>query len=134
MITQWIRKWPLLVLPTLAVVLYSLVVLIWPAATLTALRLLFGVYALADGLIIMNRLPHSALNHSWPLQTRGLTSIALGVFMGLSTGLTAPALGVIIVAWVILAPTLEAMALNRVASARQAVRDHPTVHEMVRTR
>lgn len=133
MMTLLTHKW-LLGLRGLAVVVSGLASLVSPVATLTALRLLFGAYALADGLIIMRQLARSELAHGRGLQVRGLTSIALGVFIGLWSGVTAPALVVIIAAWVILARAFEAVAVHRAESERQSVWDHLTVRKMVRAR
>ena len=134
MMMQLIRKWSLLVLPAVVVMLYALAALIWPVATLTALRLLFGAYALADGLIIMSRLARTDLDHGRRLRARGLASIALGVLIGLWSSATAPALVAIIAAWVILARAFETGAMRVVAEKWQTVWGNLTERKMVRAR
>ena len=134
MMMQLIRKWSLLVLPAVVVMLYALAALIWPVATLTALRLLFGAYALADGLIIMSRLARPDLDHGQRLRAWGLVSIALGVLIGLWSSPTAPALVAIIAAWVILARAFETGAMRVAAEKWQTVWGNLTERKMVRAR
>ncbi len=134
MMTQLTHKWWLLGLRGLAVMLSGLTALVWPVATLTALRLLFGAYALADGLIVMRQLARSELDHGRGLQVRGLASIALGVFIGFWSSVTAPALVAIIAAWVILARAFKTGAINVVAGKWQTVWGNLTEHKMVRAR
>jgi uncharacterized membrane protein HdeD (DUF308 family) len=134
MMTQLIYKWWLLGLRGLAVTLSGLAALVSPVATLTALRLLFGAYALADGLIIMRQFARPGLDHGGMLRTRGLASIALGVFIGLWSGVTAPALVAIIAAWVILARAFETGVMRVAAEKWQTVWGNLTEHKMVRAR
>lgn len=135
MITQLIHRWWLLGLRGLVVMLSGLAAFVSPVTTLTALRLLFGVYALADGLIIMRQLARSELDHGRRVQVRGLASIALGVFIGLWSSITAPALVVIVAAWVILARVSESGAMRVVAVKRQTLWGDLTAHKkMVRAR
>jgi len=134
MITQLIRKWSLLVLPALAVMLYSLAALIWPVVTLTALRLLFGAYALADGLIIMRWFARTDLDYGGMLRARGLASIALGLFIGFWSSVTAPVLAVIVAGWAILARAFETGAMRVAAEKWQMVWGNLTERKIVRTR
>ena len=112
MITQLTHKWWMLGLRGLAVMLSGLAALVWPVATLTALRMLFGAYALADGLIIMSQLARPDLDHGRGLRLRGLASIALGVLIGLWSSATAPALVAIVAAWTILARAFKTEAIE----------------------
>jgi len=134
MMTQLIHRWWLLGLRGLAVVLSGLAAFVSPVATLTALRLLFGAYALVDGLIIMRRFARSDLDHGWMVRTRGLASIALGAFIGLWSGVTAPALVAIIAAWTILARMFKTGALNVAAGKLRSVCSNLTERKMVRAR
>jgi uncharacterized membrane protein HdeD (DUF308 family) len=134
MMTQLIHRWGLLGLRGLAVVLAGLASLVSPVAMLTALRLLFGAYALVDGLIIMRQLAGPDLDYGWRLRTRGLASIALGVLIGLWSSVTAPALVAIIAAWVILARAFETGAMRVAAEKWQTVWGNLTERKMVRAR
>jgi uncharacterized membrane protein HdeD (DUF308 family) len=134
MMTQLTHKWWWLVLRSLAVMLSGLAALVWPIATLTALRLLFGAYALADGLIIMSQLARPKLDHGWRLQLRGLASITLGLFIGLWSSVTAPALVAIIATWVILARVFKTGAMSVAAGKWRSVWGNLTEHKMVRAR
>ncbi|MGC9396232.1 MAG: DUF308 domain-containing protein [Anaerolineae bacterium] len=134
MITQLTHKWWLLGLRGLTVMLSGLAALISPVATLTALRLLFGACALADGLIIISRLARTDLDYRRMLRTKGLASIALGVLIGLWSSVTAPALVAIIAAWVILARAFETGAMRVAAEKWQTVWGNLTERKMVRAR
>ena len=134
MMTQLIYKWWLLGLRGLVILLSGLAALVSPVATLMALRMLFGAYALADGLIVMRQLARSDLDDGRRLQVRGLASIALGAFIGLWSGVTAPALVAIIAAWVILARAFETGAMRVAAEKWQTVWGNLTEHKMLRAR
>jgi uncharacterized membrane protein HdeD (DUF308 family) len=134
MITQLAHRWWLLGLRGLAIMLSGLAALVSPVATLTALRLLFGACALVYGLIIVRRLARTDLDHRGMLRTRGLTSIALGVLIGLWSSVTAPALVAIIAAWVILARAFETGAMRVTAKKWQTVWGNLTERKMIRAR
>jgi len=91
MVTRLTRKWWLLALRGMVAVLFGLAALVWPGATLTALVLLFGAYALVDGLLalIVSRLDRHEFDHGWVLLLKGLAGIATGVLTRLGQRVTA---------------------------------------------
>jgi uncharacterized membrane protein HdeD (DUF308 family) len=87
--------------------------LIWPAATLGVLVLLFGVYALADGLVTAGTAlfggPLSAGRRGW-LLLAGVAGTAAGVVTLAWPGITALALLWLIAAWAIVTGVMEFVA------------------------
>jgi uncharacterized membrane protein HdeD (DUF308 family) len=112
MVTRLTRKWWLLALRGMVAVLFGLAALVWPGATLTALVLLFGAYALVDGLLalVVSRLDRHEFDHGWVLLLKGLAGIATGALTLLWPSVTAQALLYLIAAWAILTGAFEAVA------------------------
>jgi uncharacterized membrane protein HdeD (DUF308 family) len=137
MVTRLTRKWRLLALRGMVAVLFGWAALVWPGATLTALALLFGAYALVDGLLalIVSRLDRHEFDHGWVLLLKGLAGIATGVLALLWPSVTAQTLLYLIAAWVILTGALEVVAAvdlrNMVEGERQLAWDNLIEHEMM---
>lgn len=99
-------------------------------------RLLFGAYALADGLLalIVSQVDRHDFYHRWTLRSRGLASIALGVFIGLWSSVTAPALVAIIATWMILARASKTGAVNVAVGKWQSIWSNLIERKMMRGR
>jgi uncharacterized membrane protein HdeD (DUF308 family) len=102
------RAWGLVVLRGAMAFLFGLFALIWPEITVLAFALLFGVYALADGiglLVDAFRNPHRS--------NRGMRILGgvLGVLAGLIAiiwpGLTVAALAIIVGVWAVVTGVTE---------------------------
>ena len=117
--------------------LFGLAALVWPGATLTALVLLFGAYALVDGLlaVIVSRLDRHEFDHGWVLLFKGLAGIAAGVLTYLWPSVTAQALVYVIAAWAILTGAFEVVAAvdlrKLVEGERQLAWSNLIEHEMM---
>jgi len=137
MVTRLTRNWRLLALRGMVAVLFGWAALVWPGATLTALVLLFGAYALVDGLLalIVSRLDRHEFDHGWVLLLKGLAGIATGVLALLWPSVTAQTLLYLIAAWAILTGALEVVAAvdlrNMVEGERQLAWDNLIEHEMM---
>ena len=137
MATQLTHKWWLLALRGMVAVFFGWAALVWPGATLTALVLLFGAYALVDGLLalIVSRLDRYEFDHGWVLLLKGLAGIATGVLTLLWPSVTAQTLLYLIAAWAILTGALEVVAAvdlrNIVEGERQLAWDNLIEHEMM---
>jgi len=137
MVTRLTRKWWLLTLRGMIAVLFGLAALVWPGATLTALVLLFGAYALVDGLLalIVSLLDRQESDHGWALLLKGLAGIAIGVLTFLWPSVTAQALVYLIAAWAILTGAFEVVAAvdlrNVVEGERQLAWGNLIEHEMM---
>ena len=140
MVTRLTRNWRLLALRGVVAVLFGLAALVWPGATLTALVLLFGAYALVDGLLalVVSRLDRHEFDHGWMLLLKGLAGIAAGVLTLLWPSITAQALVYLIAAWAILTGAFEVVAAvdlrNMVEGERQLAWGNLIEHEMTGAR
>jgi len=136
MVTRLTRKWRLLALRGMVAVFFGWAALVWPGATLTALVLLFGAYALVDGLlaVIVSLLDRHEFDHPWVLLLKGLAGIATGVLTYLWPSVTAQALVYLIAAWAILTGAFEVMAAvdlrKLVEGERQLAWGNLIEHEM----
>lgn len=99
-----------------AAIAFGILAFIWPDITLLALVLLFGVYALVDGiatlvLALRSRRPRNT--SLWALVLIGILGIAAGVIAFIWPGITAVALLAIVAAWSIATGVLEVIAAVR---------------------
>jgi uncharacterized membrane protein HdeD (DUF308 family) len=104
------RYWWTLVVRGVVAVLFGLAALIWPEVTLRVLVLLFGFYAVVDGLLALavvlvgGRLPSG--RRGW-LIVEGVIGIAAGVFTFLWPGITTLVLLYLIAVWAVVTGLLE---------------------------
>ena len=137
MVTRLTRNWRLLALRGMVAVLFGWAALVWPGATLTALVLLFGAYALVDGLlaVIVSLLDRHEFDHAWVLLLKGLAGIATGVLTFLWPSVAAQALVYLIAAWAILTGAFEVVAAvdlrKLVEGERQLAWGNLIEHEMM---
>ena len=109
------RNWWLLVLRGVLSVLFGLAAFFWPGPTLLALVLLFGAYALVDGIFAIVAAITSADRSSrwWALVLEGIVGILTAVVTVLWTDITALALLYLIGAWAFLTGIFEIVAAIR---------------------
>ena len=109
------QNWWLIVLRGLAAVLFGLAAFVWPGLTLLALVILFGFYALIDGIIaLVSGLAHvKDGSRWWVFVLEGLVGIAAGVIALLRPGVATAVLLLIIAAWAILTGIFELAAAIR---------------------
>jgi uncharacterized membrane protein HdeD (DUF308 family) len=140
MITQLNRNRWLLVWRGMIPVLLGLAILVRLDITLAAMGLLFGAFALVDGLLalIVSRLDRYQSDHGWVLLLKGPASIAIGVLTLLWPSITAQVLVSLIAAWAILTGALAAVAaLDRrdaVEGERRSAWGNLIEREMMRVR
>ena len=101
--------WWVLALRGLLAVLFGLAAFVWPSLTLLVLVLLFGAYALVDGVIavIVSLQERRVFARWWVLLVEGLTGIAAGVLTFVWPAITALVLLYLIAAWAIVTGILE---------------------------
>lgn len=120
MATVVFRNWWYLLLRGVFSVLFGAAALAWPRSMITALVLLFGAYALVDGLIaVLYGFRVSGKGRVWSLLIEGFLGVLAGVVTMLWPDITALMLLYLIAAWAIITGILEitAMAwLRRVAA------------------
>ena len=95
------RTWWVVLLQGLAAVLFGVAALVWPGLSLATLVLLFGAYALVDGVCaVVGSLVHLKEYEDWWLVLlTGLASIAVGILTFIQPGITAMSLLFLIAAW-----------------------------------
>ena len=98
--------WAFLVRGVLAV-LFGIAAIVWPRLTFQVLLALFGVFAIADGIVSLVGGLQSTGRARWTSLIAGLASVVIGVSVFLWPGLTAVALVFFIAAWAIVTGILE---------------------------
>lgn len=104
------QNWWLIVLRGVLSVLFGVVTFVWPSTALTALIIVFGAYALADGAIaIATGIAGTGASGGtrWFLVLGGLAGIIVGVVTFFYPGLTALSLLYFIAAWAIITGIFE---------------------------
>jgi len=104
------RSWWLLLLRGIASILFGIAAFVWPGLTVLALTLLYGAFAMVDGILSLGAALTGSGDRSvptWWLVVIGLLGIAVGVIAFLWPGLTAFALVIMIGAWAVAMGILE---------------------------
>jgi uncharacterized membrane protein HdeD (DUF308 family) len=109
------RNWWALALRGLLAVLFGLLAFALPGLTLTALVILFGAYALVDGIFALITAVRAAEAHErwWLLVLEGLAGVAAGLITFMWPGITAFVLLVLIGWWAIITGIFEIAAAVR---------------------
>jgi uncharacterized membrane protein HdeD (DUF308 family) len=95
-------SWGALAVRGIAAVLFGLVALIWPGLTLTVLIIVYGAYALIDGVFaIVAGLRSGSVTHRRLLLTEGALGILVGLIALFLPGISALLLLYIIAFWAI---------------------------------
>src|ERR1700693_3932175 len=103
------RRWWALALRGGIAVLFGLLTFFIPGVTLISLVLLFGFYAILDGVFdIVSAI--KAPGHHWPLLVEGIVGILAGILTFLWPGITAMVLLYLIAFWAIFTGVLEIVA------------------------
>jgi uncharacterized membrane protein HdeD (DUF308 family) len=102
-------RWWLVALRGIAAILFGLLALAMPGLTLTFLVLLFGAYALVDGIVAVVAGIAGGLGHArgWLTLLIGLVGIVVGILTFAQPGITALALLSLIAAWAIVTGVIE---------------------------
>ncbi len=109
------RAWYWIVLRGLFAVLFGIFAFIWPGITLAALVLVWGVYAIADGVmaLIAAYTMHEEGKPMASLIVVGILGIAAGIVTFLWPGMTALVLLLFIASWAVLMGIFEIAAAIR---------------------
>lgn len=102
-----VRNWSALVFRGVVAILFGLVAFLWPSITLSALVLLFGAYALLDGVLALAAGSH---RRAWMLLLEGLLGVGIGLAAFLWTGFTTVVLVDLIALWALATGVLELVA------------------------
>lgn len=115
MLSMMSRYWWLVVLRGVFAILFGVLAFIWPGITIGALVILFGAYALVDGVSsVITAIMHRQENDRWwVVLLEGIAGIVFGVLTFLWPAITAVVLLVFIAVWAILTGILEVVAAIR---------------------
>ncbi|BDG05115.1 HdeD family acid-resistance protein [Anaeromyxobacter oryzae] len=108
-LSAFAARWRFLVVRGVAALLFGFLAIFAPRASLLALVILWGAYALVDGVfnvILAIRGARTGMNRGW-LLFQGLVSVAAGVITFLWPGITALALLTVIAVWAVLTGVAE---------------------------
>jgi uncharacterized membrane protein HdeD (DUF308 family) len=112
MVRNLAHNWWALVIRGVAGVLFGIGALVWPPAAVAALVLLFGAYALVDGIfniVAAVRAPREGRRWGW-LMFSGVIGIATGLITFFFPGITALALVLLVAAWSVVTGVAEIVA------------------------
>jgi uncharacterized membrane protein HdeD (DUF308 family) len=102
------RNWWLLLLRGIAAIIFGVLTFVWPGITLLTLVLLYGAYALVDGVLaIVAAITGDAPAPRWWLAIVGLLGILVGILTFVWPGITAVVLLLFIAGWAIATGILQ---------------------------
>lgn len=106
-----IRNWWALALRGVFAILFGLMAIVWPGLTLATLILLFGAYALVDGVfaVVHGVSSYGERERWWVTVLEGIAGIIIGIVTFLWPDLTALTLLTIIGVWAIFTGVMEIM-------------------------
>jgi len=109
------RNWWLLAIRGVLSILFGIAAFVWPGLTLTVLVILFGAYAVVDGIfaIIAGISGRNQYERWWLLIIEGIAGIAVGVLTFVWPDITALVLLIFIAAWAIVTGIFEIAAAIR---------------------
>jgi uncharacterized membrane protein HdeD (DUF308 family) len=118
---SWIENWWAVALRAGAAIILGIIAFVLPGITLAAIVLLFGFYAIVDGVLALIAAFRERRNHGrWGVMAlEGVIGIAAGAIALLWPGIGALALTLIVAAWALATGVLEiimAVRLRRVIS------------------
>jgi uncharacterized membrane protein HdeD (DUF308 family) len=102
------KKWWLLLLRGIAAIVFGVLAFAWPGLTLLTLILLYGAFALTDGVIaIIAAITGGAPGGRWWLAIVGILGIAVGALTFMLPGMTALILLLAIAGWAVAIGVLQ---------------------------
>jgi uncharacterized membrane protein HdeD (DUF308 family) len=102
------KNWWLLLLRGIAAIVFGVLAFAWPGLTLLTLILLYGAFALTDGVIaIIAAIKGGAPTARWWLAIAGILGIAVGVFTFMLPGMTALILLFTMAGWAVAIGVLQ---------------------------
>jgi uncharacterized membrane protein HdeD (DUF308 family) len=114
MVERLSRYWWVVALRGLLAVLFGVALIVWPGIGLGILVLLFGAYALVDGVFALaHAFGSNDERHRWAHVIEGIVGIAAGIVTFAWPGITALVLLYVIAAWAIVTGVLELVAAFR---------------------
>ena len=109
------RYWWVIALRGAVAILFGVLAFAWPGVTLSALVLLFGAYAIVDGVaaILVGIKDYGEKERWWATLLGGLVSLGAGIVTFMMPGLTALTLLTLIAIWAVMRGVFEIVAAIR---------------------
>lgn len=109
------RYWWVIALRGAVAILFGVLAFAWPGVTLSALVLLFGAYAIVDGVaaIVVGIKDYGEKERWWATLLGGLVSLGAGIVTFMMPGLTALTLLTLIAIWAVMRGVFEIVAAIR---------------------
>jgi uncharacterized membrane protein HdeD (DUF308 family) len=104
------QNWWVLLVRGILTILFGVLTVMLPATAVLVLVILFGAYAIADGVASLSMLRRPTAEGGWLIGVSGVLSIAAGVIAFVWPGITAIALFYLIAAWAIVIGLIELFA------------------------
>jgi uncharacterized membrane protein HdeD (DUF308 family) len=113
------ESWWAVLIRGIAAIVFGVVTFLWPGVTLAALVLLFGAYALVDGVaaIVLGIREYGDRERWWATLLVGFVGVAAGILTFLMPNITTLALLVVIASWAIVRGVFEIAAAIRLRHA-----------------
>jgi uncharacterized membrane protein HdeD (DUF308 family) len=108
-----VEHWWAFAVRGVAAIIFGILAFIWPGVTLAVLVLLWGAYALVDGVFALIGAFRTGQGDRWLLIIEGVAGILAGILTFIWPGLTALVLVYIIAAWALVTGVLEIIAAIR---------------------
>lgn len=113
MLERLTQHWWLIALRGMLAIIFGVIALAWPEITIAALVFVFGIYALADGVVSLYsavaRRDLAGSDRGW-LALQGVLGVIVGVLVFIWPGITALILLVLIAAWALVTGVLQIVA------------------------
>src|SRR5262245_32150944 len=101
------RHWWTLVLRGIFAIIFGILAFVWPGITIVTLVLLFGAYAIVDGIFALIAAVRGGTPHRWLLALEGVFSLLAGIIAFAMPELAALSLVLIIGFWAIVTGVME---------------------------
>ena len=111
MIESITSRWWVFLVRGLAAIAFGVIAFVWPGITLLALTIVFGAYALVDGIFALAAaLGGLAGSRWWALLIEGIVGLVIAFFVWTEPGLSAEALVYAVAFWAIITGIMEIVA------------------------
>lgn len=113
MLNMVTRDWWMFGVRGVAAIIFGVLAIAWPNATIGVLVMLFGAFALVDGIALLGSLVSGdplARRHAWSVGIMGAFGILVGVVTFFYPGITALSLLYIVAFWAIVTGVLQVVA------------------------
>jgi uncharacterized membrane protein HdeD (DUF308 family) len=116
MLQMLAQNWWIFAVRGVAAILFGVLAFLWPGPTVIVLALLFGAYALVDGVVLLVSLIRgdpAARRNAWAVGIMGVLGVAAGIVSVLVPEITAVALLYVVAAWSIVLGIMQIIAAIR---------------------